>query len=65
MVGKFLAAWLFCIIALALTFPFVITVNILGRPDNGVIAVELRGAVLVAGAFLAIGARSRPRPATR
>ena len=36
--GKFLAAWAFCAIALLLTFPFVITVNILGRPDNGVIA---------------------------
>ncbi len=55
-VGKFLAAWLFCVIALALTFPFVITVNILGRPDNGVIATSYLGAVLVAGAFLAIGA---------
>src|SRR5271167_2948322 len=37
-IGKFLAAWAFCIIALLLTFPFVITVNILGSPDNGVIA---------------------------
>ncbi len=26
-VGKFLAAWAFCAIALVLTFPFVITVN--------------------------------------
>jgi ABC-2 type transport system permease protein len=55
-VGKFLAAWLFCIIALALTFPFVITVNVLGSPDNGVIATSYLGAVLVAGAFLAVGA---------
>ncbi|OYW10108.1 MAG: ABC transporter permease, partial [Rhodospirillales bacterium 12-71-4] len=29
-VGKFLAAWAFCGIALALTFPLVITVNALG-----------------------------------
>src|SRR5512135_1729507 len=36
-VGKFLAAWVFAGIALALTFPFWITVNFLGRPDNGVI----------------------------
>src|SRR6202044_1930910 len=36
--GKFFAAWAFCAIALLLSFPFVITVNILGRPDNGVIA---------------------------
>ncbi len=55
-VGKFLAAWAFCAIALALTFPFVITVNLLGNPDNGVIACGYAGALLVAGAFLAIGA---------
>jgi len=53
--GKFLAAWAFCAIALALTFPFVITVNFLGRPDNGVIATGYVGGLLVAGAFLAIG----------
>ncbi|MSP04143.1 MAG: ABC transporter permease [Acetobacteraceae bacterium] len=54
--GKFLAAWGFCTIALALTFPFVITVNILGNPDNGVIAAGYVGALLVAGAFLSVGA---------
>ncbi len=53
--GKFLAAWAFCAIALVLTFPFVITVNYLGHPDNGVIATGYLGALLVAGAFLAIG----------
>jgi len=55
-IGKFLAAWAFCAIALALTFPFVIAVNILGQPDNGVIAAGYIGALLVAGAFLSIGA---------
>src|SRR5580698_2051104 len=54
--GKFLAAWAFCAIALVLTFPFVITVNILGQPDNGVIASGYVGALLIAGAFLSIGA---------
>ncbi len=54
-VGKFLAAWAFCAIALALTFPFVITVNILGNPDNGVIAAGYVGALLIAGAFLSVG----------
>lgn len=54
-IGKFIAAWIFCTIALALTFPFVITVNILGSPDNGVIACGYLGGVLVAGAFLAVG----------
>jgi len=53
--GKFLAAWAFCAIALVLTFPFVITVNILGSPDNGVIASGYVGSLLVAGAFLAVG----------
>ena len=53
--GKFLAAWAFCAIALALTFPFVITFNFLGDPDNGVIASVYLGALLVAGSFLAIG----------
>ncbi|PWS36249.1 ABC transporter permease [Falsiroseomonas bella] len=55
-VGKFLAAWAFCAIALLLTFPLVITVNILGEPDNGVIATGYLGCLMVAGAFLAVGA---------
>jgi ABC-2 type transport system permease protein len=55
-VGKFLAAWAFCAVALALTFPLVITVNVLGEPDNGVIAAGYVGCLLVAGAYLAIGA---------
>ena len=54
--GKFLAAWAFCAIALALTFPIWITVNYLGDPDNGVIVAGYLGSVLMAGAFLAIGA---------
>lgn len=54
--GKFLAAWAFCAIAIALTFPFIITVNYLGHPDNGVIASGYFGALLLAGAFLSIGA---------
>ena len=54
--GKFLAAWLFCGIALGLTFPFVITVNFLGSPDNGVIASGYVGSMLIAGAFLSVGA---------
>jgi ABC-2 type transport system permease protein len=53
--GKYLAAWAFCGIALALTFPIWITVNILGDPDNGVIVASYFGSYLMAGAFLAIG----------
>ena len=54
--GKFLAAWLFCGLALLLTFPFVVTVNYLGHPDNGVIVSGYVGSMLVAGAFLSVGA---------
>jgi hypothetical protein len=53
--GKFLAAWAFIGLALVLTFPMWITVNILGRPDNGVILASYLGSFLTAGAFLAIG----------
>jgi ABC-2 type transport system permease protein len=53
--GKFLAAWAFIGIALALTFPIWITVNYLGSPDNGAIFASYVGSFLMAGAFLAIG----------
>lgn len=53
--GKFLAAWAFVGIALALTFPLWITVNYLGDPDNGAIVAGYFGSLLMAGAFLAIG----------
>lgn len=54
--GKFLAAWAFVGIALALTFPIWITVNYLGDPDNGVIVASYLGSLLMAGGFLAVGA---------
>ncbi len=54
--GKFLAAWAFTGVALLLTFPLWITVNYLGDPDNGVIIASYLGSLLMAGAFLAIGA---------
>ncbi len=54
-IGKFLAAWVFCGIALVLTWPLWLTVNILGDPDNGVILIGYIGAFLMAGSFLAIG----------
>ena len=53
--GKFLAAWIFTAVALALTFPLWITVNFLGRPDNGAILAAYLGSLLLAGGFLAIG----------
>ena len=52
--GKFLASWLFCAVALILTFPFWITVNILGQPDNTVILISYLGSFLLAGCMLAI-----------
>jgi ABC-2 type transport system permease protein len=55
-VGKFLAAWAFTGVALALTFPIWITVNYLGHPDNGVILASYIGSLLMAGAYLSIGA---------
>ena len=57
-VGKFLASWLILAIALALTFPVVITVNYLGHPDNGVILAGYIGSLLLSGAYLAIAART-------
>jgi ABC-2 type transport system permease protein len=54
-IGKFLAAWAFTGVALALTFPIWLTVNYLGDPDNGVILAAYIGSLLMAGGFLAIG----------
>ncbi len=53
--AKFLASWCFTALALALTFPMWVTVNILGDPDNGVIFAAYLGSLLMAGAFLSIG----------
>jgi len=53
--GKFLAAWLFTALALALTFPLWITVNYLGHPDNGAILAAYFGSLMLAGGFLAVG----------
>ena len=54
LIGKFLASWLFLALALALTFPVVITVNYLGNPDNGVILTGYLGSLLLAGSYLAV-----------
>ena len=52
--AKFAAGWAFLGIALALTFPLVITINYLGTPDNGVIFSGYLASFLMAGAYLAI-----------
>jgi ABC-2 type transport system permease protein len=52
--GKFLASWIFIAIALALTFPVVVTANVLGSPDNGMIFAGYLGSLFLAGAYLAV-----------
>ncbi|MFA5688818.1 MAG: ABC transporter permease [Kiritimatiellales bacterium] len=53
--GKFFAAWLFLILALALTFPVALTAAYLGSPDFGTIAAGYLGSALLAGAYLSAG----------
>lgn len=53
--GKFFAAWAFVGVALLLTMPMWVTVNYLGRPDNGVILVSYFASFLMAGTFLSVG----------
>lgn len=52
--GKFFASWLFLILALGLTFPVVLTVWYLGKPDMGPIFCGYLGSVLLAGSYLAV-----------
>lgn len=53
--AKYAAAWTVLALALALTFPMVVTVCYLGDPDWGPIATGYFGSLLMAGAYLAIG----------
>lgn len=53
--GKFLAAWLFLVLALALTFPVVLTTVYLGDPDMGVVIGGYLGSVLLTGTYLSVG----------
>ena len=55
-VGKWLAAWAFACVALALTVPVWATVGWLGSPDHGAIAVGYLACALLSGCFLAVGA---------
>ncbi len=63
--GKFLAAWTIAAIALALTLPLWITVNFLGDPDNAAIFVGYFASLLMAGAYIAIGAAMSALTATQ
>jgi ABC-2 type transport system permease protein len=53
--AKFVAAWIFLALALALTFPLVITVAYLGDPDMGAVLCGYAGSLLMAGAYLSVG----------
>jgi ABC-2 type transport system permease protein len=52
--GKFLASWIFLAVALLLTFPVVVTANVLGDPDNGMVFAGYLGSLFLAGAYLAV-----------
>jgi len=52
--GKFVAAWLFLILALLLTFPVVWTARYLGQPDLGVAFTGYLGSALLAGSYLSV-----------
>ncbi|MFH1968683.1 MAG: ABC transporter permease [Verrucomicrobiota bacterium] len=53
--GKFLAAWIFIGLIVALTFPIVLTTVYLGAPDHGAIIGGYIGSLLLAGAYLSVG----------
>jgi ABC-2 type transport system permease protein len=55
LVGKFLAAWAFIGLALALTFPIVLTTRWLGAPDLGAVFCGYLGSLLLSGACVAVG----------
>ncbi|MFL1504568.1 ABC transporter permease [Pseudomonas sp. O64] len=54
-IGKFLAAWVVCGVALTLTFPVVIVANYLGAADNIVITSQFLASGLLAGSYLSVG----------
>ena len=54
-IGKFLAAWAFLVLALLLTFPIPLTTLYLGDPDMGVVFSGYVGSALLAGSYLALG----------
>ena len=54
-VAKFLASWAFIGVALLGTFPMIVTIVYLGKPDLGVAFLGYLGSFLMAGALLAVG----------
>jgi ABC-2 type transport system permease protein len=55
LLGKFAAAWLFMLLALALTFTVPLTASYLGSPDMGTVMAGYLGSALLAGAYIAVG----------
>jgi ABC-2 type transport system permease protein len=55
LLGKFIAAWLFMLLALALTFTVPLTACYLGSPDMGAVMSGYLGSALLAGAYIAAG----------
>ena len=55
MLGKYLSALVFYLIALLGTLPLAIMVSVLGNPDLGAIFCGYIGAALLGGLYLAIG----------
>ena len=53
-IGKFLAGWLFLVLALVLTCPMPFTLYYLGSPDGGPMVTGYVGSFLMAGAYLSI-----------
>ncbi|MGE1154275.1 ABC transporter permease [Pseudomonas kitaguniensis] len=54
-IGKFLAAWTVCAVALMLTFPIAVAANYLDTVDNQVIASQFLASWLLAGSYLSVG----------
>ena len=54
--GKLLAAWTVAGAGLILTFPMWVSVNFLGSPDNAAIGLAYLVSLMMAGAYLSIGA---------
>ncbi len=53
--GKYLASLAFLAFTLAATFPVALTVRLLGQPDMGPVVGGYLGALLMGGAYLAVG----------
>lgn len=54
-IGKFIASYIFLIIAIILSLNLPIILSLIGNPDGGMIFTGYIGSILMGGAFLAIG----------